>query len=363
MPRADDRPRSEYVGASDAGTVVGLNQWETRFDLWGRKTGRLGEKEQTPAMEAGTVLEPIVRERLRLRDDVHRIWEPAPGEFYLHENGLVGAHPDGKIEMEHPTLDLPGEGLLEIKNVGREMFDIIVDQGLPASNICQIQQGMGVQDLPWGAFAIHGREQWQTLLFPMTRDQTLIDYLIAEGSTFMTEHVLADVAPELFPPTGVPDIPPLGGDLVHVLNDEEWDTLMDEYGIYRETSSLMKEVWEDQKGPEDEDGEATVVQGLKSRIRTKMLALGTEKAVGAGWKMLWYPEKTQKSFERKLLTEMGPFIPEDTLEVLNEILKGPEVEAIYDELCRRCRLGADDPRLKREVSRPYGPQGFAQKEG
>lgn len=359
--RADDRPRSEFVGASDAAAAVGLNPWVSRFDLWARKTGRISEStiEERPAVRAGIALEPVVREQLRLyHDQVHLVRDPEKDEFWLHENELVGAHPDGGIEMTHPTLELPGEGVLEVKNVGSYVFDQIQEEGLPASHVLQIQQTMGLMEAPWGAFAIHGREAWQTLLFPMGPDQKIIDYLIEQGAKFMRDHVQADVAPEMFPDETIPDIPILGRSLVHVEGDETWEDLMEEYRLYRDASKAVKEVWED--GKPDDEGDFEV--GLKSRLKAKMVELDTEIAVGAGWKIIYKPDTKQRQFERNMLTEMAPFVPDDVQEVLGELMGGEEAAAVWAELSLRTRLAGDDERLFRKVPRPYGPQGFAQKE-
>lgn len=52
--------RSEHLTASDIGTVLGVNPWESALSLYARKAGILPEKDQTEAMEMGLELEPVI---------------------------------------------------------------------------------------------------------------------------------------------------------------------------------------------------------------------------------------------------------------------------------------------------------------
>ncbi|MFK5691318.1 lambda-exonuclease family protein [Ornithinimicrobium sp. LYQ92] len=49
--------RAGRLGGSEIAAVIGLSKWESRFSLWHRKRGELGEKEANPAMTVGQYVE------------------------------------------------------------------------------------------------------------------------------------------------------------------------------------------------------------------------------------------------------------------------------------------------------------------
>ena len=52
--------RQEGIGSSEVATILGLNPWETPYQLWRRKKGLDAPKEETFAMKAGHYLEDAV---------------------------------------------------------------------------------------------------------------------------------------------------------------------------------------------------------------------------------------------------------------------------------------------------------------
>lgn len=55
--------RRGYIGGSDAGAVVGMNSYKSRYTLWAEKTGRLQEFEGNLTTEVGAYLEAFVAEQ------------------------------------------------------------------------------------------------------------------------------------------------------------------------------------------------------------------------------------------------------------------------------------------------------------
>lgn len=55
--------RSQYIGGSDAGAVVGLNPYASPFSLWAEKTGRTPGFSGNLATEVGTYLEEFVAQK------------------------------------------------------------------------------------------------------------------------------------------------------------------------------------------------------------------------------------------------------------------------------------------------------------
>lgn len=52
--------RSKYIGGSDAGAVVGMNPYKSRYTLWAEKTGKIPEFEGNITTKVGTYLEQLV---------------------------------------------------------------------------------------------------------------------------------------------------------------------------------------------------------------------------------------------------------------------------------------------------------------
>lgn len=57
--------RAKGLGGSDIAPVLGLSPWESRFSLWHRKVGLAGPVEETPEMEWGKRLEPVILQKYR----------------------------------------------------------------------------------------------------------------------------------------------------------------------------------------------------------------------------------------------------------------------------------------------------------
>ena len=55
--------RKDGIGSSEVATILGLNPWETPYQLWRRKKGLDAPKDETFAMKAGHYLEDAVSDR------------------------------------------------------------------------------------------------------------------------------------------------------------------------------------------------------------------------------------------------------------------------------------------------------------
>lgn len=59
--------RRTHIGSSDVSTIVGLNRFSTKYNLWLEKTGRAPEREVNQAMIMGNILEPVVAQVFQLQ--------------------------------------------------------------------------------------------------------------------------------------------------------------------------------------------------------------------------------------------------------------------------------------------------------
>lgn len=86
--------RRDGLGGSEIAPVLGLSPWESRFSLWHRKAGLVGPVEETPEMEWGKRLEPVILQKYR---DVH------PELDFRVRNGTF-AHDDRPWQIANPDL-------------------------------------------------------------------------------------------------------------------------------------------------------------------------------------------------------------------------------------------------------------------
>lgn len=150
------------IGSSEIGTLMGVNPYETPYQLWRRKVGIDSPKEENFAMKAGHYLE----------DAVSKFWSDATGkeviassseEFVIlnSEKSHFRVSPDrfywiddnapkrGKISYEN-------KGILECKTTQKA----IDADNVPKYWFCQLQYQLGVSELNEGSIAwlISGRD-------------------------------------------------------------------------------------------------------------------------------------------------------------------------------------------------------------
>jgi hypothetical protein len=109
--------RTKDVTASAAGAVLGCHEFITPYELHCLKAGLITEDpEQTPAMERGTLLEPVAIELIKRRYPTWHVEQP--GKYYRDPVVRLGATPD--LFAVDP--DRVGLGVVQIKNCEPSVF-------------------------------------------------------------------------------------------------------------------------------------------------------------------------------------------------------------------------------------------------
>lgn len=189
------RPRSrqewlEYrrggIGSSEVATIVGLNPYETPYQLWRRKLGIDPPKEETFAMTAGHYLE----------DAVARFWEDATGckvikrsagDWLIRQEDkrYLQVSPDRTYWLsEDAKHNDNNKGILECKTTQRK----IDADDIPQHWFCQLQYQLGVAELQHGSLAwlTAGREfGYKEIDFV----PEFYEYLIAEVERFWVDNI------------------------------------------------------------------------------------------------------------------------------------------------------------------------------
>lgn len=142
--------RSKGIGASEAGTVLGLNPWETPYQLWRRKKGIDPPKAENFAMVAGHLLEDAVAQFFKRESHCHII--KASTDDYTITNTdtpYLRVSPDRTFWRVSATHNEASKSILECKTT---QMQIDADD-LPKHWFCQLQMNLGVGEYKDGALA------------------------------------------------------------------------------------------------------------------------------------------------------------------------------------------------------------------
>lgn len=155
--RAKDRDewlklREAGIGSSEVATLLGVNPYETPYQLWLRKTGQLPPKEETQAMRMGHLLEPVVAELFHRETGLEVLRESEGDILYIDPvDDFLRASPD--------RIYLQADGrpaILECKSTRLpvERTDV------PRAWYVQLQYQMMVSGIHAGSLAwlVNGRE-------------------------------------------------------------------------------------------------------------------------------------------------------------------------------------------------------------
>lgn len=141
--------RKSGIGSSEIATIVGLNPWETPYQLWRRKVGLDAPKEENFAMRAGHYLEDAVS--LFWHDETGRqIIKASAGDWIIRDNDrpYLQVSPDRTYwlgESRSPE----AKGILECKTTQMK----IDGDDIPKHWFCQVQYQLGVAGWQEGSLA------------------------------------------------------------------------------------------------------------------------------------------------------------------------------------------------------------------
>jgi putative phage-type endonuclease len=151
--------RKTHLGGSEIAAVLGLSPWTSPFSLWHTKAGLIPPTPDSPAMEWGRRLEPVVAAKFC---DMHPDFIPLPNSFQgstfaHHERSWQSASPD--LRLTYPTAEYVDGGatFVEIKTSARA--DSWWD-GVPVYYRTQVLWTMDVLgvDTAWLAVLIGGSD-------------------------------------------------------------------------------------------------------------------------------------------------------------------------------------------------------------
>lgn len=180
--------RKAGIGSSEVATIMGLNPYETPYQLWRRKLGLDEPKEETYAMRRGHYLEASVA--ATWEGELGRVVDKdSEGDWLIidRERPYLRVSPDRTY-----TLQDGSKGILECKTTNLRIDPLNV----PSQWFTQLQYQLGVAELERGSIAwlMAGYEfGYIDLMFV----PDFFERLVAEVDHFVNYNLREQVAPEL----------------------------------------------------------------------------------------------------------------------------------------------------------------------
>jgi putative phage-type endonuclease len=183
------REQQKGIGGSEISSVLGINRFKSKFELWLEKTGQVKKPFLTSeAVEWGNLLEPVVRDKFR-----------AVTGFKVFKNNFVLQHDIhdfmiANVDGEVIDPSFGGRGILEIKTTGSHNAKDWVN-GCPDYYMAQVQWYLGCTGYEYAYIAVLiGGQNFKYFL--IERDDYIIDIMIKEAMVFM-DMVRNHIPPEI----------------------------------------------------------------------------------------------------------------------------------------------------------------------
>ena len=277
--------REAGIGSSEVATIVGLNPWETPYQLWRRKRGIDPAKDETFAMRAGHYLE----------DAVAQFWHDSTGQDIIKasagdwlivndERPYMRVSPDRTYWLAGLPHSNANKGILECKTTQAS----IDPDDIPKHWFCQVQYQLGVAELEQGSLAwlCSGREFGY-------KDLALVPdffgWLVEEVERFWRDNIQGGQEPTA---ANVQDVllkynRHTDGKIVEV-DDKIFDAYNELKGVKAELDKLKKQQEE-----------------LEERIK---LGFGDAEAISYGGQTIatWKAPKPSSKFDAKAFTAENP---------------------------------------------------------
>lgn len=179
------RPRTTFLGGSDAAGVLGLSRWDTPLSVWAEKTGQFVRPDlDSEAAELGRELEDYVAKRFCRKTGKSVV--RAEGTVFHPDFGFLGANVDRLLEGE--------EAGLECKTCSPWKSKEWEGEDIPQEYIAQCYHYMMVTGLrKWYIAVLIGNQEfkWKEIAW----DPKIGAQMLQRETTFWTEFVIPKVMP------------------------------------------------------------------------------------------------------------------------------------------------------------------------
>ena len=186
--------RTTGVGGSDAGAIMGMNEYSSPLVVYMQKKGE-GVFKGNAATKWGHILEDPVRQETE--KELGIVIEEVPGMFKSTVFPFMNANVDGLIYAENPVTvgneTIVGLGGHEIKTSANG--DGFGEDEIPDSYYCQVQHYMAVTGLPWFVLTVFILSRREGKHYVIKSNADFQEKLISAERDFWENYVMTDTIP------------------------------------------------------------------------------------------------------------------------------------------------------------------------
>lgn len=184
--------REKGIGSSEVGTVLGVNPFETPYQLWRRKKGLSAPIEENEAMRAGHILEDAVATYFQ-EESGRQVIKASKGDWLAvdKQHDFLRVSPDRTYWLggKHSN---DNKGIVECKTTQMD----IDEEELPKHWFCQLMYQLGVMGYRQGSLAwlTRGRKfGYRDIDF----DADFYAYMVERLTKFWVDYIHGDQEPPI----------------------------------------------------------------------------------------------------------------------------------------------------------------------
>ena len=186
--------RKDGIGASEVGTILGVNPYETPYQLWLRKTGRAPAKEESFLMKAGHYLEAAIAQFCADETGVEIIKQSA-GDFLVvnEDRPFLRVSPDRYAWLPNCRHTKDNKVIIECKSTQKQVHG----DDIPLTWFSQVMYQLGVCEMEQAylAWLTQGRDfGCKNIRFDA---DFYGDVIVPEVEKFWKDNILGGIEPAL----------------------------------------------------------------------------------------------------------------------------------------------------------------------
>lgn len=184
--------RQSGIGSSEVATILGLNPFDTPYQLWRRKKGIDAPVEENFAMKRGHYLEDAVAQYYGDATG-NEIIKASAGDWLIinKDKEYMRVSPDRTFWLPNMTRNNKNKGIVECKTTQKE----VDADNLPVHWFCQLQYQLGVAELDQGALAWLSLKRGEFGYQDITFDADFFAYEEEEVTRFWVDCILGNQEP------------------------------------------------------------------------------------------------------------------------------------------------------------------------
>lgn len=176
--------KQRKIGGTAARVIMGVDPWQTPYQLWEQLTGRAEPPPINPAMRRGMEREGAAR----------TAFEEHSGHIVQPAFASNPKYPWAIASLDGRTFD--GEGLVEIKAPGKDAHEETLRSGVPEHYFVQVQHYLAVTEALWCDYVSYCPEHETPLTVLRVRaDSAYHAILMAKEAEWYERHLVRDEPP------------------------------------------------------------------------------------------------------------------------------------------------------------------------